>query len=180
MKSINKKILLLGKIFLVIFGLEFSRESPCILFCGWPVDGSNGLASEIGMLTRAQQTYFLETDTFASTLQELEISENWLQTQKYSIQATKYTAFHQLESQLQDIYGVKYKTDAPLFYWLIYKNLMAQKPETYIMSSGIFFLPQGRRFETIVCMSQSSEWQQLNKPYLIDGKPVCGEGTTKY
>lgn len=80
MKSINKKPLLFGKIFLFIIVLELLRELPIVLFAGWATDGtpynfqgvniSRGL-SLLGTLNRAQQAHHYENEQFASKINEL-------------------------------------------------------------------------------------------------------------
>jgi hypothetical protein len=95
-------------------------------------------------------------------------------------ETTKNASFAQVKTTTINLDADCYKK-APLFYYIFYKNFMVQKPVKYTLSSAIFFVEQNKNlYETIICESNTSGWQQLNKPYLKDGEPVCGEGTTKY
>lgn len=64
--------------------------------------------------------------------------------------------------------------------------MYGKNPPTYSFYTvvGAVFAKKTERndysFKDIICISETPGWQQLNKPYLQNGEPVCGEGTTKY
>lgn len=191
MKSINKKLLLFGKIFLFIIVLELLREFPFILFGGWPTDGtpynSQGVNISrgfnlLGTINRAQQAYHYENEEFASGINELEtkigIEINIDSDTLLSIESSKNYVSSEIKTRTIDIAALNYR-NAPLFYYIFSKNFMTKEPVKYTLSSLVFFSEENK-YQTIFCASKALGWQKLNKPYLQDGEPVCGEGTEKY
>lgn len=184
MKSINKKLLLLGKVLLIIIGLELLRESPFILFAGWPSDGtpynsqgiriSRGLRT-LGTINRAQQAYHYENQKFTSDLKQLDIDIDGDST--FSLESE--TNYFSSVIQTTTIYlsAKNYRTAAPLFYYLFYKNFFTEDKAKYTLSSAIIF-SESNKYQTIFCASNTPGWQEINKPYLQSGELVCGEGTT--
>ena len=123
-------------------------------------------------LNRAQQAYYLENKIFANTIKKLELD---FQTRKYLIRTTDRAAFHQVESSITLFPGLKNGT--PLFYTIFY----SKQPLTYTVASAIFIMDNNEsketKWKTIICISDTPGWQELNEPFLQDGEPVCGQGT---
>ena len=55
---------------------------------------------------------------------------------------------------------------------------MRENTPTYTFIGAMFAMPDTPEKEAeIICVGDTPGWQKLNRPYLKDGKPVCGSGT---
>lgn len=99
-----------------------------------------------------------------------------LKNYRYSTEITENSAFN----QVLEIDSEKYlcaKNFAPLLSFWLNKD----RAPNQALIGAVFFWDRGiKEDKNIICQSQISGWYKLNKPFLQDGKPVCGEGTTKF
>ena len=163
--------------FLFIIGAfsYVSKEILFALFCGFSTDAPPP-GSQIAMLfNRVQKVYWFENHRFG-TEEDLikEIPPLVFENHKYSIATIDNAAFHQSFVTISNA-DLCRKKESPLL--LAIFNI--DNNPNYTFSSAIFALSKSD-FKEIVCKSTLPGWQRVNKPFLQDGEPVCGEGTTKY
>jgi type IV pilus assembly protein PilA len=137
--------------------------------CG---DGSGEGKAFVGALQRAQQAYFIEHHSLATSLETLKIGLP-TETQNYQIQirVTETAAFHFAIPKVARVNDTISIDQFPI------TKVQSKHPlPGYV--SAVFVLPTTpKSFQTILCQTDASGRVQLNEPILRNGVPTCAPGT---
>ena len=128
-------------------------------------------------LNRLSIERFISGESFESFATEVVSDFPRLQDYKYSTEIIDNAIFNQaFETSSRRDKCVKQA--APLL------SLFFNKEETprFTVIGAVFFsnLQTSRTYQDVICQSQTTGWQELNKPYLKDGEAICGEGTSEF
>ena len=132
--------------------------------------------SLIAQLNRTQWLYHHfehEIDSYDRFMQTELADIPRLKHYQYSTEITENAAYTQVFEAVSEIDSCGKKV-APLLWLASPKN----KQPKYTSTGAVFFASPDSEDKDIICKSKIPGWQKLNKPYLQDNEPVCGEGTT--
>ena len=132
----------------------------------------------VAQLNRTQWLYHHfehEIDSYDRFMQTELADIPRLKYHQYSTEITENAAFNQVFEAVSEIDSCRKKA-APLLWSIFPQN----KQPRYTSTGAVFFASQEGDNKDIICKSKIPGWQKLNKPYLQDNEPVCGEGTTKF
>lgn len=105
----------------------------------------------VGAMARAQQVYYIEEGKFSDSIAALEIG------------VQEETPRNQYRIELSDRGAFAYA--------------IPQSDRLVTYTSGVFPTEE-EGFQSIVCIADRSGIVQVQPPSLVDGKPVCGEGSS--
>lgn len=159
-----------------------SGSTELLLKLGCEIGHSRSFLNTYRLVTRLNRTQSLyhffepEIDSHSRFIKQ-ELSDiTGLKNYRYSTEITENSAFSQ-------VFAIASEKDlcarnfAPLLSFLLGKD----RKQKYALIGAVFFSQPGIEADKdIICQSQTPGWQQLNKPYLKDGKPLCGQGTQEF
>lgn len=116
--------------------------------CGGIAEGRN----VVGAMARAQQAYYMEEGKFSDSIAALGIG---------------------IQEETPDNHYRIELSDRSVFAYAI-----PQRDRFFASASGVFLTEEKGVFQRVVCVADRPDFLQLPTPSLVDGKPVCGEGSS--
>ncbi|VEP16009.1 hypothetical protein H1P_3970004 [Hyella patelloides LEGE 07179] len=175
----NSKYKIALKLLPAIFILYLLKEVACLFVGAMPVMDPPPSGKEAVQLTKRLNLMQISYHSIDSKFVTLEDAMEYLHpsnfdNHKYSIEIQENAVFSnsmQNDARKDPYIRKNLPVLAAIFGW-------GHEP-TYTVAGAVFYLSSDG-YKEIICIGNTSGWQQLNKPYLQDNEPVCGEGTTKY
>ena len=156
------------------------KEFVCLFFAALPGMDQAPVGKEAVWLSeslnRIQMAYFVENQKFATAEDVIQdYTPKFFENHKYSIEVIENSVFSNSmkNNARKDMYIRKHSPVlSKIFGW--------GNTPTYTVAAGVFYPSAKQDFKDIICISDTPGWQEINKPFLKDGEPVCAEGITKF